>query len=248
MKNKLAKVITISCLFLVVSLFLFSLFSKYRNNNEMVYVINNNNLNKMDDNTSLLFEMRRLEDEKKLIESNHQEEVKEEEKKEEPVVEELNDTKEKIIQEEQEKEVVEPKVEEPQKEEKVDEPVVTSLSEEREVLQTVVGNLTGYGPDCVGCGGRTSTGHNLYDSIYYEDSEFGTVRILAADPSFPFYSIVRVSNVPTMDDFIGIVLDRGGNVGFGRGTLFDLAFESESSPNLVPLTRNVTFELLRSGR
>ena len=108
--------------------------------------------------------------------------------------------------------------------------------------------MTGYGADCVGCGGKTSTGFDLTQSIYYEDSEFGTVRILAADPSFPFYSIIRVSNVPTMDDFIGIVLDRGGNVGFGRGTLFDLAYESESSPNILPLTRNVTFELLRSGK
>ena len=248
MKNKLAKVITISCLFLVTLLFVVSLFSKYKNNNDMVYVITNNNLNKMDDNTSLLFEMRRLEDEKKQEELKKEEEVVEEENKEEVVVEELINTKEEQVQETKEEIVVEePKVEEPQKEEKV-EPVVTSLSEEREILQTVVGNLTGYGPDCVGCGGRTSTGYNLYDSIYYEDSEFGTVRILAADPSFPFYSIVRVRNVPTMDDFIGIVLDRGGNVGFGRGTLFDLAFESESSPNLVPLTHNVTFELLRSGR
>ena len=85
-------------------------------------------------------------------------------------------------------------------------------------------------------------------SIYFEDGEYGSVRILAADRSIPFYSIVRVSNVPTMDDFIGIVLDRGGNVGYGKGTLFDLAFESERSPDLVPLTRNVTFEILRSGR
>ena len=239
MKKYLAKVITISCLSLLVSVFLVILFSNAKNNNLMVYVIDNDNLNKMDDNISILFEKEKIDD------NNLKVEEKEDEKKEkiEELVEEvkLEEIKEEVVEEEP---LVE---EEPQKEEKA-ESSVTSLSEERKVLQTVVGNLTGYGPDCVGCGGRTSTGHNLYDSIYYEDSEFGTVRILAADPSFPFYSIIRVSNVPTMDDFIGIVLDRGGNVGFGRGTLFDLAFESESSPNLVPLTRNVTFELLRSGR
>ena len=239
MKKYLAKVITISCLSLLVSVFLVILFSNAKNNNLMVYVIDNDNLNKMDDNISILFEKEKIDDNNLKVEEKEDEE----EEKIEELVEEvkLEEIKEEVVEEEP---LVE---EEPQKEEKA-ESSVTSLSEEREVLQTVVGNLTGYGPDCVGCGGRTSTGHNLYDSIYYEDSEFGTVRILAADPSFPFYSIIRVSNVPTMDDFIGIVLDRGGNVGFGRGTLFDLAFESESSPNLVPLTRNVTFELLRSGR
>ena len=244
MKNKLAKIITISCLFLVVSLFLVLLFSNYDNSNEMVYVIDNDNLNKMDDNVSILFERKKLEDEVKedeLIEETKEDSFIDKIENNEQVVEELVGIKEDVIEEE------ESTKEEIHVEEEV-EPTVTSLAEEREVLQTVVGNLTGYGPDCVGCGGHTSTGFNLNESIYYEDSEFGTVRILAADPSFPFYSIIRVSNVPTMDDFIGIVLDRGGNVGFGRGTLFDLAFESESSPNLVPLTRNVTFELLRSGR
>ena len=248
MKDKLAKIITISCLFLVVSLFLILLFSSYKNDNSMVYIIDNDNLNKMDDNILTLFERKELGDG-----VNNTELVKEEQEEtigevatdklddKEPVVEELVDIQEEIKEEE------EPAKEEIQVEEK-EENLVTSLTEEREVLQTVVGNLTGYGPDCVGCGGHTSTGFDLTKSIYYEDSEFGTVRILAADPSFPFYSIIRVSNVPTMDDFIGIVLDRGGNVGFGRGTLFDLAFESESSPNLVPLTRNVTFELLRSGK
>lgn len=236
MKNKLAKIITISCLFLVVSLFLVLLFSSYKNDNSMVYIIDNDNFTKMDENTSILFEKKELE---KFKEEPKEEII--ENTEEEPVVEEIVS----IIEEKEE--VVEPEVKEPQEEEK-EEPVVTSLSEEREVLQTVVGTLTGYGPDCVGCGGHTSTGFDLTKTYYYEDSEYGTVRILAADPSFPFYSIFRVSNVPTMDDFIGIVLDRGGNVGFGRGTLFDLAFESESSPELVPLTRNVTFEMLRSGK
>lgn len=229
MKNKLSKIITISSLFLVVFGFLVISFSNFKKDNDIAYVIDNNNLNKMDENTSLLFE-----------EKKEEETIVEDEKEEtEVIVEDITE----VVQEVEEETVQE----EPQ-EEKKEEPVYTSLSEEREVIQTVVGTLTGYGPDCVGCGGHTSTGFDLTSSIYYEDSEYGTVRILAADPSFPFYSIFRVSNVHTMDDFIGIVLDRGGNVGFGRGTLFDLAFESEESPDLVPLTRNVTFEMLRSGR
>ena len=248
MKKIAVKVITISSLVLVVSLFMTILFSSNKAENNMAFVVENNNLCKMDNNTSIRFNesLKKLED----INTN------------ESVVEELVDTSVKEEEKQDVKEEIKEEVQEVHNEEikdvKEGEPSVTTsdevvnnvtpLTEEREVLQTVIGNLTGYGPDCVGCGGKTSTGFDLNASIYYEDSEFGTVRILAADPSFPFYSIIRVSNVPTMDDFIGIVLDRGGNVGFGRGTLFDLAFESESSPNLVPLTRNVTFELLRSGR
>ena len=107
--------------------------------------------------------------------------------------------------------------------------------------------LTGYGPDCVGCGGKTSTGYDLTQNIYYEDTEFGIVRIVAADKYFPFYSIIRISGVPGMDSFLAIVLDRGGNVGFDKGTLFDLAFSTEKDPNILGLTRNVKFEVLRSG-
>lgn len=237
MKKISVKLITISSLILVVSLFLVSLFSKSKNNNDMAFVIENDNLSKMDDSTSIRFD-EAFDKKSDDIDDNSVVEVLVDN-----IVEEVNKEESTVV--EKKEEVSEPVVETPKVEEASN---VTSLSEEREVLQTVVGNLTGYGPDCVGCGGHTSTGFDLTQSIYYEDSEYGTVRILAADPSFPFYSIFRVSNVPTMDDFIGIVLDRGGNVGFGRGTLFDLAFESESSPNLVPLTHNVTFELLRSGR
>ncbi len=67
--------------------------------------------------------------------------------------------------------------------------VLQVLFYDREILNTVVGNLTGYGANCYGCSGYTAAGHNLNESMYYDDNEFGTVRILAADPSFPFYSI-----------------------------------------------------------
>lgn len=127
-------------------------------------------------------------------------------------------------------------------------PSSSGLFYDREILNTVVGNLTGYGANCYGCSGYTAAGHNLNESMYYNDNEFGTVRILAADPSFPFYSIFRISNVPGMDDFIGIVLDRGGNVGFNRGTLFDLAFINEKDPGIIGLTPNVKFEMLRNGK
>lgn len=122
-----------------------------------------------------------------------------------------------------------------------------NLFYDRAVIKTEVGTITGYGPDCAGCSGITASGHNLHESIYYNDLEFGTVRILAADKSIPFYSIFRVSNIPGMDPFLAIVLDTGGNVGYGKGTLFDLAHANEQN-GVLPKTSNVTFEMLRSGK
>lgn len=224
MKKVAAKVITIFSQLLVASVFLFLLFSSENTNNENI-IINNNNLNKMADKTLFLFDDSfKVEGEDTdvivdLTTADEEKEVKEE-------------VKEKV------------KVETPTDDN------VTSLEPDfmnRAAIETFTGTLTGYGPDCVGCGGKTSTGHNLYDSVYYEDSEFGMVRIVAADAYFPFYSIIRISNVPGMDTFLAIVLDRGGNVGFNNSTLFDLAFSTERDPSIIGLTGNVTFDVLRRG-
>ena len=150
--------------------------------------------------------------------------------------------------------------ESPKKEETSVTPLEPDFSDKK-VLETFTGSLTGYGPDCYGCGGRTSTGYDLRENIYYDDAEYGTIRIVAADKYFPFYSIIRISNVPGMEPFIAIVLDRGGDVGWYRnsvsgeimfdsqkGTLFDLAFTTEKDPNILGKTNNVKFEVLRSGR
>lgn len=227
MKRITTKVMTISAQILVVSIFTFILFSG-KGSNDKSFTVYNDNYDKMAEKTSILFEVE---------EKKNQEEKKEEEK--EAPLEDISSSEEK---KEEEKVVVE---EAPVVEEK---PVEVSPVSSNSAIETYVGTLTGYGADCYGCSGYTSSGHNLNESMYYNDSEYGTVRILAADKQFPFYSIFRVSNVPGMEPFIGIVLDRGGNVGFGRGTLFDLAYSNESDPNLIHLTNNVTFELLRSGR
>lgn len=122
-------------------------------------------------------------------------------------------------------------------------PVVETLA--YQVLETFVGPLTGYGPDCYGCvSGTTYTGHDVYQ-MYYNDPTYGAIRVLAADPSFPFYSVFRISNVPNMEPFMAIVLDRGSNVGFGKGTLFDLLYPSEAES--LHKTDNITFELIRKG-
>lgn len=133
-------------------------------------------------------------------------------------------------------------------EEKTVEVAVPEVSqvEDYEVLNTYVGTITGYGPNCVGCSGVTASGYDVRNTTTYMDSEYGEVRILAADRSIELYSIVRVSNIPNMEPFIAIVLDRGGNVGFGKGTLFDLLFADESQA--LHKTNDVTFEVLRNGK
>lgn len=138
---------------------------------------------------------------------------------------------------------------------------------DKEVLNTYVGTLTGYGPDCYGCGNyvtnkvSTASGYhiaNIVDGVIepaftvtYDDYEYGTVRIVAGDSSLAYKSIVRIT-VDNEDPIIAIVLDRGSTVGFdncrssnGCLTTFDLLYETESSAR--GKVSNVKFEILRIG-
>lgn len=250
MKKIAAKVITISSQLLVASVFLFLLFSNETGNgNDKSVIVNNNNFNKMADKTLFLFNS--LENKKDDVDSSVVVELTSIDKVEEPKVEEN-------VEQETVKEEV--KEESPKEEETNVTPLNPDFSD-RVALETFTGSLTGYGPDCYGCGGKTSTGYDLRENIYYDDAEYGTIRIVAADKYFPFYSIIRISNVPGMEPFIAIVLDRGGDVGWYRssetgeimfnsqkGTLFDLAFTTEKDPNILGKTNNVKFEVLRSGK
>ena len=248
MKKITAKVITISSQILVVSLFVVSLFTG-TNNNDKVTVVYNNNFDKMADRTLVLFE------EEELMTSINDESVE--------VV--LEDNTEGIVEEDnsiiiQEETTVEEDIQ-------VEEQIKSIPLDN--VIETYTGILTGYGPDCDGCGNPktgkvvTSSGYHVSNfvngaiepafTITYNDSEYGEVRIVAADDSIPFYSIVRI-NVPHWDEpVIAIVLDRGSTVGFSncrsdRGCLtqFDLLYPTEDES--LGKTQNVKFELLRSGK
>ena len=83
-------------------------------------------------------------------------------------------------------------------------------------------------------------------NIYYLDSTYGSVRILAGDKSYPYGTIVRVKN-SRLSEFIGIVLDRGGAVGFGKSHLFDLLYQTSSEALKNEVSYNTTFEILRYG-
>lgn len=247
MKKIAAKVITISSQILVVSVFLLLLFSGNDGNDKAV-VVYNNNFEKMAERTSSLFEKENLST---------------------PVVDESVTY---VLKDENDKELKDDEVfvEENISVEEVKEKETNNVvSLETEVIETYTGILTGYGPDCVGCGNfntgkvSTSTGYHIANivegkiepafTITYNDNEYGEVRIVAADDDIPFYSIVRIT-VPGWEESVtAIVLDRGSTVGFDncrsdRGCLtnFDLLYDCEA--NSLGKTQNVKFELLRSGK
>lgn len=113
---------------------------------------------------------------------------------------------------------------------------------------TFTGLMTGYGPDCVGCGGRVGCSPRQdvrNGNIYFEDADYGTVRIVASDTEIPCGSIVEISGLTfTSDTITAIVLDRGGAI---VGKKFDLLYESEAASNVVGFQRNVNYNLIRWG-
>ena len=115
-----------------------------------------------------------------------------------------------------------------------------------DVLEIQLGKLSRYGPDCYLCTGYLAYG--LYvgsGTIYYNDNYYGNVRILAGDKFYPFGTIVRVSY--DMESFLGIVLDRGGSIGFNGKALFDLLYPNEYLANKDGINYNTKFEILRYG-
>ena len=122
------------------------------------------------------------------------------------------------------------------------------------------GMLTGYGPDCVGCSSvgnvscltREGSKHSLINNgVYYNDSVYGSLRILAADNSeFPCGTVVIVSN-SKIGSINGIVLDTGITMrnALRNGQIwFDLSFLSEAEASLAGVTNpNTTFSVQRWG-
>lgn len=191
------------------------------------------------------------------------EQVKEEvevktETKEEIRVEVKEEIKE-VVKEEPKQEIIEEVKEEPKQEEIKPNDVTIkgeykpnlAVLETIEVLETYVGKMTAYGPDCYGCtSGKTASGQYVMDgNIYYNDPTFGNIRIVAADKTIPFGSIIRISGLSIFSEpILAIVLDRGGMIGFAEGkhSYFDLLYKSEKDAASFGRP-TATFELLRRG-
>lgn len=141
-------------------------------------------------------------------------------------------------------EVVVPEVKEPVQEklEEKEEIVEPSISVEN-TTEVITGNMSGYGPDCKGCSGYVSYGMYVGNgNIYYNDKEYGQVRIVAGDKKYKFGTIVKIN-----DSILAIVLDRGGAIGIGKRFLFDLLYESEAEASKYGVSYNTKFEILRNG-
>ena len=151
----------------------------------------------------------------------------------------------------------EEKTEEVVEEETVEE-VVSNFEEEvsnntveasviTDVLETQVGTMSAYGLDCAGCSGRVGASYDAAgNNARYYDPVYGECRIIAADPKYPYGSIIRVKD-STIGTFNAIVLDRGGAIGIGRRFMVDLLFNTEAEASNFGLSRNTTFEVLRYG-
>ncbi len=112
-----------------------------------------------------------------------------------------------------------------------------------------IGTLTGYGPDCPGCGGHVACSPNPdvpNGNIYYTDKEYGKIRIVAADKSNPCGSIVHIKNYKFAEngEFIGIVLDRGSSI---VGLTMDLLYPSEQDTVIIGRQYNIDFNIKRWG-
>ena len=142
--------------------------------------------------------------------------------------------------------------------------IVSPINEVIEIgtlrLDVLYGSTTGYGADCMGCSGTVSCStieglsHNLIrDGIYYDDSLYGNVRIVAADNNkFPCGTIMSIEN-GNMDPFMAIVLDTGSamrNAWRKGNILIDIAFSYENSNginNATDKSGNVKFKVYRMG-
>ena len=111
-----------------------------------------------------------------------------------------------------------------------------------------VGQMTAYKATCKGCTGRVACppGKDVRNNnIWYDDANYGKIRILAADRNIPCGTIVKITNVSFSEEaIIGIVLDRGGAI---KGNIMDFLVGEDDDMDVVGRQRGVNYEVLRWG-
>lgn len=117
----------------------------------------------------------------------------------------------------------------------------------QQTYKTYSGKMSFYKATCNGCSGYTSTGYNVSDGrLYYNDSTYGNVRIVAGGSEIPNYSIIRIKNSSFGSEIYAIKLDRGGDIGVGKRFLIDMLTNTEESKGGVEY--NIVVEIIREGR
>ena len=109
------------------------------------------------------------------------------------------------------------------------------------------GTMTGYGPDCVGCGGKTGCPPRQdvrNGNIYFQDQEYGKVNIVATDSRIPCGSMIKITKSSLGAEVYAIALDRGGAI---KNTLMDFLVVSEKESSLKVGRQKVTYEIVRWG-
>lgn len=140
----------------------------------------------------------------------------------------------------------------------VDNPVEEIIEKGTGAYGVYRGKLTGYGPDCKGCSGegylacKTESGDRFsikYDGIYYNDSKYGEIRILAANKKFPCGTIVEVVKEDGTK-FMAVVMDRIG-ASMKNGELMDLAYSTQEDKSVFAadglVGNHITFNVQRWG-
>lgn len=131
--------------------------------------------------------------------------------------------------------------------ETTEQPVIKEdVQEEVSNVLTYSGSMSYYKATCSGCSGVTASGFDVSDGrLYYYDSTYGNVRIIAAGQEIKTWSIVKIKNSSFGQDVLAIVLDRGGNIGNGKKFLIDMLTNSNESRSGI---EKVTIEVLREGK
>ena len=149
-------------------------------------------------------------------------------------------------------EVIEPIQEQTQQMIKEKQEIDTIVEEQKEVTEPIITNtniitsfITHYSPNCYGCSGVTASGYDVKNTIYYNDIEYGQVRVVAMSRDYPLYSIIKIKDYKLGGDIIAIILDRGGAI---TGTKIDLLVETEDIAIQCGIQRNVQVEILRLGQ
>lgn len=152
--------------------------------------------------------------------------------------------------------------------------IITTLNNEKQLVKQPVaevieqgtgakgeytGKVTSYSPDCPGCSKTGSVAchtknrgnHSLInDGIYYNDEEFGNVRILSTATSFPCGTIIKIDNGKA-EPYYGIALDRGTamNKAWQNGTVWiDVAYQTKQDIQSGNTSgTNVQFSVQRWG-